>query len=80
MFGFSFQKLLFTAMVIAAVWYGFKWVARVQDLRRKVERLDRESRGEQGAMEDMVQCATCDAFVAVRGATNCGRDNCPYRG
>ncbi len=80
MFGFSIQKLLFTAMVIAAVWYGFKWVARVQAQRREADRLDRNSRGGPGATEEMVQCSTCEAFVASRGARSCGRDNCPYPG
>ena len=30
MLGFSIQKLLFTVAVCIAVWYGFKWVGRMQ--------------------------------------------------
>ena len=33
MFGFSLQKLLVLAAVIALVWYGFKFVGRLQDQR-----------------------------------------------
>ena len=34
MFGFSLQKLLVLAAVIALVWYGFKFVGRLQDHRK----------------------------------------------
>ncbi len=34
MFGFSLQKLLVLAAVIALVWYGFKFIGRLQDQRR----------------------------------------------
>ena len=34
MFGFSLQKLLVLAAVIALVWYGFKFVGRLQDQRK----------------------------------------------
>ena len=33
MFGFSLQKLLVLAAIVAAVWYGFKWVSRLQKQR-----------------------------------------------
>ena len=31
-----------------------------------------------GATEDLVQCPKCGAYVAARGATSCGRGDCPY--
>ncbi len=34
MFGFSLQKLLVLVAVIALVWYGFKFVGRLQDQRK----------------------------------------------
>ena len=96
MLGFSIQKLLFTVAVVVAVWYGFKWVGRVKKIRDKEarDRLRRGAGGGNGAAgasagpsgdapvdaEEMVECAVCGAFVAVRGAKSCGKDNCPYPG
>lgn len=93
MLGFSIQKLLFTVVVCIAVWYGFKWVGRMQVKRDAAAKakLRRQaspdasggSGGASGAADDaeeMVECAACGAFVAVRGAKSCGRDDCPYPG
>ncbi len=93
MLGFSIQKLLFTVAVVIAVWYGFKWVGRMQvkrdaDAKAKLRRqasggASGGSGGASGAAddaEDMVECPDCGAFVAVRGAKSCGRDDCPYPG
>ena len=80
MLGFSIQKLLFTAFAIFAVWYGFKWVGRVQAQRKERARLDAEAGGGPVGTEEMVQCPACDSFVPASGASSCGRDNCPYPG
>jgi hypothetical protein len=89
MLGFSIQKLLFTIAVCVAVWYGFKWVGRMQvkrDAQAKAK-LRRQASGDSssasGAIDDaeeMVECDVCGAFVAVRGAKSCGLDDCPYPG
>ena len=47
MFGFSLTKLIFTAAVIAFIWYGFKWVGRVQ-ARREAEHRARLREGRLG--------------------------------
>jgi len=31
-----------------------------------------------GEAEDLVPCPRCGAYVAARGATSCGRSDCPY--
>ncbi|MFQ5783778.1 MAG: hypothetical protein ACE5H8_03005 [Alphaproteobacteria bacterium] len=90
MLGFSLQKIIVLAVVIAAVWYGFKFVGRLDESRKKtVREALRAARGRASgraakpraeAAEDMVRCEACDAFVAARGATACGRDDCPYPG
>jgi uncharacterized protein len=93
MFGFSIQKLLFTVVVVMAVWYGFKWLGQMKikrdreraRLRRGAKgggaaRTTKESEGDPDGAEDMVECSACGAFVAVRGARSCGRDECPYPG
>ncbi len=92
MFGIpSLQKLLVLAAVIALVWYGFKFVGRLQDQRRaegglgaraprRPKRRGRASVAEPGMQdaEDMVACPVCQAYVQARGTTRCDRSDCPY--
>ncbi len=89
MFGFSIAKLLFTIVIVAIVWYGFKWVGRVQAGRGAEEgrlrsgkpaaRRSREDSAVEGAV-DMVKCAVCEEYVPAGQAANCGRPDCPYPG
>lgn len=97
MLGFSIQKLLVLAAVIGAVWYGFKFIGRMQQVRdaeaKAAGGAKRASFGDQlrdwvtgrkgggdtvGEAEDLVPCPRCGAYVAARGATACGRTDCPY--
>ncbi len=90
MFGFSLQKLIVLFAVVAAVWYGFKFVSRLQVARRadaegrkgsgKVPKGGKRDSGDPGRIgaENMIQCPVCKAYVSDRGATNCGRPDCPY--
>lgn len=87
MFGFSLQKILVLAAIVAAVWYGFKWVSRLQaarDAENKAKggaarrRAPSQARAEADDAEDMVQCPVCRAYVQARGASSCGRSDCPY--
>ena len=94
MLGFSIQKLLFTVAVIVAVWYGFKWVGRMKEVRDeergKLRRQAQDGAGgvqagsgsgaAAGDAEEMVECPACGAFVAAQGAKSCGREDCPYPG
>ncbi len=84
MFGFSIAKLIFTVVIIAAVWYGFKWLDRLGKVRRGELDASRRSGGA-GARpvegtQDMVKCSVCGIFVAAEGTGDCGRGDCPYRG
>lgn len=91
MFGFSITKLLFTAAAIIAVWYGFKYVGRMQERQKELAeeraRAAKQAKrsGTGGAakggsgVEDMVECPACGAFVAA-GSRACGKENCPYPG
>ena len=65
MFGFSIVKVLFTVLVIVAVWQGFKWVKRRESLVnvRPQEPLDRKSKPASGDVKDMKQCPECGAYV-----------------
>ena len=97
MLGFSIQKLLVLAAVIGAVWYGFKFVGRLQQARDAEAKTGGGAKGGNlgdqlrnwvagrkgggdagGEVEDLVQCPKCGAYVAARGATSCGRGDCPY--
>ncbi len=90
MFGFSLQKLMVLVAVIAAVWYGLKFIGRLQDAREVEQKLRaggtrqpkaRWRRTKQPAApeaEDMVECPVCQAYVPARGASRCERPGCPY--
>ncbi len=82
MFGFSLQKLVVLAAIIAAVWYGFKFVGRLDKARKAALKSARvESAAAPVAdVEEMERCAACGTFVPLRGAGACGRDDCPYPG
>ena len=80
MFGFSFNKLLLTTVIILAIWYGFKWVGRLDRARKKKALKDKggepEIRSEEA--ESLVKCAVCGTYVTSGGAESCGREDCPY--
>ncbi len=91
MFGIpSLQKLLVLAAVIAAVWYGFMFIGRLQDAREAEQKRHaggtrqpkaRWRRAKQPAApeaEDMVECPVCQAYVPARAASRCERPDCPY--
>lgn len=88
----SFPKLLLLALVIAAVWFGWRWFQRVEAVRR--DQLRRQAAARPAPhrdsppatdaaprtvdAEDMEKCPECGAWVAPRSATGCGRGGCPY--
>lgn len=82
MFGFGLSKLLVLAAIVAAVWYGFKFIGRLQEVQR-----DRQQAGGRPAprgrkkpaeVEDTVQCPVCGAYVVAKTAAPCDRQDCPY--
>ena len=94
MFGFSLQKLLVLALLVGAVWYGFKFFGRLDGSRKRVEKVAKKAAqkaaehvaGEtagaasEPAAQDMERCETCGDYVAVTAASSCGREACPYPG
>ena len=74
MFGFSFSKILLLVAVICIVWFGFKFLARVQgagdgkparpldDIAEKIRRATRRTQAKRPPVEDMTQCPKCGAF------------------
>ncbi|MDB5411407.1 MAG: hypothetical protein JWL84_6319 [Rhodospirillales bacterium] len=86
MLGLSFGKLLVLALLILAIWYGFKYAGRVEQVRQAVKRARAAAAGQQrggGAQrlqaEDMVKCRACGTYVAAHGAGKCGRTDCPWQ-
>ncbi len=85
MLGFSLTKLLFTIVVVFVIWNGFKWYARMQVMndRNNADRLRRAtepgtSPRSKPVTEKMVKCSVCGAYVTSKGASSCGRDDCPH--
>ncbi len=86
----SFSKILLLVAVIAAVWFGWRWIARVDAQRRAAlnRRPAPSSKADPGRTaaappprmeaEDMEKCPECGAYVAPRSAVSCGRPGCPY--
>ena len=74
---FGFGKILVLAVIIAAVWYGFKFVGRLQ-AKRQEELKDARREGNSKDAGDMVKCPQCAAFVVAGGAAKCSKFDCPY--
>jgi hypothetical protein len=87
MFGLpSIQKLIVLVAVIAAVWYGFKFLGRLQQARKAEAKL-REANGGRpakkaeahhkaarggGEVEDLVPCPACGAYIQAGSKCSCG--------
>lgn len=85
MLGFSVTKILFTAAVIIAGWYGFKWVGRMQRVRDAALKGKRGGAGSGGSgaggsasapeAQDMLPCPACGVFVVAGAPHTCGGDD-----
>ena len=69
-------KLIILAAVIAAVWYGFKLMTRIDQQRR--EKVAQDKKDAVSGVADTVQCPVCGTYVAAVGAADCGKSACPY--
>lgn len=82
----SFSKILLLVVVIGAVWFGWRWVARMtavggHDSRGRQPAARKGAAAARGAgagAEDMEKCVDCNAYVAPRASGACGRAGCPY--
>jgi uncharacterized protein len=84
MFGLpSLQKLIVLALIVALVWYGFRFLGRLQAARKAEARL-REAEGgrpakksardaSQATVEDLVPCPSCGSYVRAGSTCSCGR-------
>ncbi len=78
MFGFSLTKLVVAAILIMGVWYGFKMMARIGEVRSEtLAQKGKTPAKAKGEVEDLVECRRCGAFVSAN-ARACTRNDCPY--
>ena len=87
MFGFSVSKLMVLAGILAVVWYGFKFVGRLEQARKAAAKAGTAPASGGAAasarpatprdVEEMVCCPVCGDYVAARGASACDRTDCP---
>jgi len=79
MLGFSFTKLVVLIAIVVAIWYGFKFIGRLDKRRREqLAEAKRTAAADPPSGGDMVKCRVCGAYVLARGALDCGRPTCPY--
>ena len=82
MFGFSLAKLVLLGLIVAVLWLGFRYMSRVdmirRSLREELERRHRSTGAPAKEAEDLVKCSRCGAYVAARSASACGRPDCPW--
>ena len=88
MFGLpSLSKLIVLGLVVAAVWYGFRFLSRL-DAQRKADaaangkRPSKKRKAEPDPESDvetvaMVACRQCGAYVPENGKTSCEHEGCP---
>jgi len=76
-----FTKLLTLVLLVAVVWFGFKFVARVNANAAAKRNEIKEGAGlprPRPNAEEMVRCPSCNVYVSATKATSCGRPDCPY--
>jgi hypothetical protein len=82
-FGLSLTKILFTVLVIVAIWRAFAYIGRLQAMRQRS--LGSTARADGGAPSrpratrsptatiDLVPCPSCGAYVPRGEACRCRR-------
>ncbi|WP_207477653.1 hypothetical protein [Arenibaculum pallidiluteum] len=73
------SKWIFLALVVLALWYGYRWYERTKRIR--AEERGRVRAGAAPASrtsEDMRQCPACGVYIAADAAP-CARPDCPQR-
>ena len=81
MLGFSLSKIVVLLLIVAAVWYGFRMLARSSrpiPRDRDKGRIGGAADEEENTVHDMETCTVCGTFVAADAARACGREACPY--
>lgn len=79
----SIQKLLVIAAIVLAVWYGFRWISRLDRERKQALKATGGTKpvkrkasdgGAGSAVRDLVECGRCHAFVVPAAVCSaCGK-------
>ncbi|GIL38319.1 hypothetical protein [Roseiterribacter gracilis] len=78
-----FAKLLVLAAILFAVWYGARWIARVDAARKRWEAAKQAPAPDEAHASrvvdatETVKCRICHAYVAAGATQGCGRADCP---
>jgi hypothetical protein len=67
-------KIVLFILLALAVWYAVRWINRPAP--KAVRRGARSAARPQAAVEDLVACRACGAYVAA-SARGCGKAGCP---
>lgn len=75
-----FFKFLLTVAIVAAIWFGFKYLGRHQEMKakREAKALRGDSSPNKADVQDLVQCRACGTWQPGGSARHCGRKDCPY--
>ena len=91
----SLPKLFWLILIIAAVWYGFRYLGLIDKARKRAavdaaraaagragraRTTGREARADLAQVEDTVKCRICGAYVPARSPSRCGRSRLPVLG
>ena len=76
MFGLGIREIILTAIIVAVVWYGFKFVTGFNPLKKHGDGGNVAKDEDHGAVE-MQACHVCGVYVAP-GSSACGTAECPY--
>lgn len=89
MFGFSLSKLLFTAVMIAVVWWIYRKINMISGgeprskprVNKMQDTADETSTQNAEKVEDLTACPSCGAYVAAGLNPGCGRapKDCPMQ-
>lgn len=77
-----FAKVLLTVAVVAFIWFGFKYLQRVAELRARPPSppspgATRPPAPVDSGIQDLAQCPRCSTY-RTPGQGACGRKDCPY--
>ncbi len=71
MFALGLVKLFVAAIVVAVLWYGYRWVAAMSGKMR-------DGDAKPGSVE-MKPCPVCGTYRPAQETKACEREDCPYR-
>jgi predicted secreted protein len=76
-------KLLVLAAILCAVWYGARWIARVDAARKRWEAAKQAAAPDESHRTRVVEateterCRVCGVYMAAGATQGCGRPDCP---